>query len=349
MTDLAGEKIAVAMSGGVDSTVTAALLQRQGYTVCGLYMNLGLPGLEKQVARVREIAARLDVNVEVVDLSQSFAEEVLRYFRRSYFSGRTPNPCVICNPQIKFGRLLAEVQKRDIEVLATGHYVRNEWNGSLWQLKKGQDSRKDQSYFLCRLGQEQLRHLVFPLGEWSKDRVYEVASDLGFHDFGGQESQDICFLQGKSIREYFSSEEGFEAQPKAGEIVTAEGKVLGSHQGIYTYTVGQRRGLGIPDRTPYYIIGLNPEKNQVVVGKEADLWEKHLLISDMNWLADKTPTLPQVYTVKIRYRHDGAPALVSQTEKGIVVTFDTAQRAITPGQFAVLYDKDVVVGGGEIR
>ncbi|MBC8316755.1 MAG: tRNA 2-thiouridine(34) synthase MnmA [Desulfobulbaceae bacterium] len=346
MTDHSEKKIAVAMSGGVDSTVTAALLQKQGYTVCGLYMNLGLPGLEKQVAKVKEIAVRLGIDFEVVDLSQAFAGEVLHYFRKSYFSGRTPNPCVVCNPRIKFGRLLNEVHKRDIDVLATGHYVRNEWNGSMWQLKKGKDSRKDQSYFLCRLSQEQLKYLVFPLGGWRKDRVYQTAVALGFHDFGGQESQDICFIQGKSISEYFSVDD--DALPKAGEIVTSEGKVLGSHQGICSYTVGQRRGLGIPDSTPYYVVGLNQEKNQVVVGKEEDLWEKRLLVSDMNWLGGSAPRLPCVYTVKIRYRHDGAPALVSQTDNGIEVVFETPQRAITPGQFAVLYDEDAVVGGGEI-
>jgi tRNA-specific 2-thiouridylase len=348
MLDIAEKKIAVAMSGGVDSTVAAALLQQKGYSVCGLYMDLGLPGLEKQVARVQGIAGRLGLNVEVVDLSQPFAEHVLSYFQKSYFAGKTPNPCVVCNPMIKFGRLLSEVQKRGMQTLATGHYVRNERSGSLWLLKRGKDSRKDQSYFLCRLRQQQLEHLLFPLGELSKDRVYELAAELGFHDFGGQESQDICFMQGKSISDYFSVEKGAEAHSVAGEIVTSGGKVLGEHHGICNYTVGQRRGLGIPDSTPYYVTGINPENNQVVVGKEADLWKKDLFVAEMNWLAGKEPELPRVYTVKVRHRHDGAPALVTQSGNGIAVAFETPQRAITPGQFAVIYDEDIVVGGGEI-
>ena len=349
MIDRAKKNIAVAMSGGVDSTVTAALLQQQGYLVRGFYMDLGLPGLKKQVARVWERAAQLGVEVEVVDLAQPFFEEVLNYFHNTYCAGRTPNPCVLCNPQIKFGKLLAEVQKRNISVMATGHYVRNEWNGSLWQLKKGKDSKKDQSYFLCRLGQEQLRHIVFPLGEWTKERVYTIAGELGFQDFGGEESQDICFMEGMTIRDYFTSEGKREQQPPEGEIVTAAGDVVGRHQGIYGYTVGQRRGLGIPDKTPYYVIGLNPDSNQVVVGKEADLWSDRLFIQDVNWVSGEPPELPHKYTVKIRYRHDGAPAEVSMTEERIRVVFDSPQRAITPGQFAVLYDGDVVIGGGAIR
>lgn len=349
MIDLTEKNIGVAMSGGVDSTVTAAVLQQQGYVVRGFYMDLGLPGVEKHVTRVKEIADQLSVEIEIIDLARPFFEEVLHYFRNAYFAGRTPNPCVRCNPQIKFGRLLTEIQKRKFPVMATGHYARNVWNGSLWQLKKGKDRKKDQSYFLCRLRQEQLRHITFPLGELSKVRVYEMAAELGFHDFRGKESQDICFLQGMSIRDYFSSEGIDSNTPACGEIVTVSGDVVGRHQGIYGYTVGQRRGLGIPDKTPYYVIGLDPDRNQVVVGKEADLWSDRLFIQDMNWLSGRPHELLHRYTVKIRYRHDGAPAKVTMTQDGVWVVFDSPQRAITPGQFAVLYDGDVVVGGGAIR
>lgn len=347
MPDLPEKKIAVAMSGGVDSTVTAALLQQQGYNVLGFHMNLGLPANAKQVARVQEICSQLQIPLEVIDLSQPFQRDVLTYFREAYFSGKTPNPCVMCNPSIKFGKLLDAVQKRGIAEMATGHYVRNGRDGNKWQLKKGKDAKKDQSYFLCRVTQEQLRHLIFPLGRWSKEDVYSFAVDLGFYDFGGQESQDICFLQGETIGQYFNAL-GTDGRAEAGDIVTISGEVVGRHQGIYRYTVGQRRGLGIPDSTPFYVVGLNSQRNQVVVGKEEDLWERHLEIRNVNWTLGMPPVLPHTYTVKIRYRHKGEKASVAQGNNRIEVSFKEPQRAITPGQFAVLYEGDNVVGGGEI-
>jgi tRNA-specific 2-thiouridylase len=347
MPDLPETNIAVAMSGGVDSTVTAALLQQQGYKVLGFHMDLGLPGLKKQVARVREITSRLDIPLEVIDLSQDFQRDVLTYFRKAYFSGKTPNPCVVCNPAIKFGKLFEAIQKYEMAGMATGHYVRNEKVGTKWQLKKGKDTKKDQSYFLCRVRQEQLPHLIFPLGDLSKEQVYSLAVNLGFHDFEGQESQDICFLQGMNVKQYFSQNLELEP-PSKGEIVTLSGEMVGRHQGIFGYTIGQRRGLGIPDSTPFYVVGIQAEKNQVIVGKEEDLWGKHLKINNINWTLGEPPSLPCTYTVKIRYRHEGARAYVAQENDRIQVSFEEPQRAITPGQFAVLYDEDNVVGGGEI-
>ncbi|MEN8258913.1 MAG: tRNA 2-thiouridine(34) synthase MnmA [Thermodesulfobacteriota bacterium] len=339
-------RIAVAMSGGVDSTVTARLLAREGHEVCGLFMALAQPDLDQQVARVEEVADRLGVELKVVDLSQEFQRHVLDYFARSYFQGRTPNPCVVCNPMVKCGQLLAAAEKLGCEALATGHYVRIQKSASAYQLLKGKDAGKDQSYFLCGLQQEQLARLRFPLGELHKEEVYGLAEEFGFTDFRGQESQDVCFLKECSVQD-FLADYGPET-PRPGEIVDRQGTILGQHQGIHRYTIGQRRGLGIPAPQPLYVVGLDAKKNLVIVGSDQDLWGKSLTVSQFNWLAAKEPALPKVFTVKIRYRHQGAEAWLEKSDAGYRLFFSEPQRAITPGQFAVLYDGEELVGGGEI-
>lgn len=339
-------RIAVAMSGGVDSTVTARLLAQEGHEVCGLFMSLSQPDLAEQVARVEEVAGRLGVELQVVDLSQVFQRHVLDYFVASYFRGRTPNPCVVCNPMVKCGQLLAEADRLGCQALATGHYVRRRQSAAGYELLKGRDGGKDQSYFLCGLKQEQLARLRFPLGELHKEEVYSLAEEFGFHDFRGQESQDVCFLKERSVQQ-FLEEYGAEAgQP--GEVVDGQGRVLGHHLGIHRYTIGQRRGLGIPAPEPLYVIGLDGQNNRVVVGGDDDLWQSSLVVAEMNWLSGQEPQLPKTMTVKIRYRHAGAEALVSRRDNGLEIVFSEPQRAITPGQFAVLYEGEVLLGGGEI-
>ncbi len=339
-------RIAVAMSGGVDSTVTARLLAREGHEVCGLFMALAQPDLEAQVAKVEEVAGRLGVELQVVDLSQAFQRHVLDYFVASYFQGHTPNPCVVCNPMVKCGKLLAEAEKLGCEALATGHYVRLHKSASGYQLLKGRDSAKDQSYFLCGLSQQQLARLRFPLGELRKEEVYKLAEEFGFTDFRGQESQDVCFLKECSVQD-FLADYSPEA-PRPGDIVDRQGRILGRHQGIHRYTIGQRRGLGIPAPQPLYVVGLDAENHRVIVGSDQDLWGKSLTVSHFNWLAGQEPSLPKRYTVKIRYRHQGAEARLEKIEGGYQLFFTEPQRAITPGQFAVLYDGEELVGGGEI-
>lgn len=339
-------RIAVAMSGGVDSTVTARLLAQAGHEVCGLFMALSQPDLAQQVARVEEMAARLDVELKIVDLSQVFERHVLDYFVRSYFQGRTPNPCVVCNPNVKFGQLLAEAEKQGCEAMATGHYVRLCHSATGYELLKGKDGRKDQSYFLCGLQQEQLARLRFPLGELDKEEVYRLAEEFGFDDFRGRESQDVCFLKERSVQEFLQQYGAERAQ--SGEVVDGQGKVLGHHLGIQRYTIGQRRGLGIPAPEPLYVIGLDAEHNRVIVGSDQDLWGKSLTVRHFNWLTGTEPSLPKIFTAKIRYRHQGAAALVEKGEGGYRLIFTEPQRAITPGQFAVLYDGEELIGGGEI-
>ena len=339
-------RIAVAMSGGVDSTVTTRLLAQEGHEVHGLFMALSQPDLDQQVAKVKEVASRLEVELTVVDLHQVFKREVLDYFANSYFQGRTPNPCVVCNPVVKCGQLLAEAKKLGCQALATGHYVRLRESAGGYQLLKGVDPGKDQSYFLCGLQQEQLAALRFPLGELHKEEVYLLAEEFGFDDFRGQESQDVCFLKECSVQDFLG--QYGDQTPQSGDIIDDHGKVLGRHQGIHRYTIGQRRGLGIPAAEPLYVIDLDADRNRVIVGGDASLWGKELYVPTMNWLAGVEPDLPTSMIVKIRYRHDGAQAMVSKKDDGYLIIFDEAQRAITPGQFAALYDGEVLVGGGEI-
>ncbi len=335
------EKIAVAMSGGVDSTVCALLLQKK-YDVHGYFMNLGLPDHGEQIKRVRHIAGLIDVPLVEVDLADDFAKEVVDYFCRSYAEGRTPNPCVICNPRIKFGKLFNAIHRDGIEKMATGHYVRLSSDGR--RLLQGIDAGKDQSYFLCGLSRIQLQHVLFPLGVLTKREVYSLAADAGLHFMEERESQDVCFLQNESPGDFLKKK----ADCQKGDIVTRDGKIIGRHSGVFYYTVGQRRGVGVCDRTPYYVTGLCAEKNQVIVGKKADLLEKELLVRSVNWISGEPPHLPGRFMVKIRYRHQPAPAQLSMEGRLVRVVFCEAQRAITPGQFAVFYDGDEVVGGGEI-
>jgi tRNA-specific 2-thiouridylase len=321
--------VGVAMSGGVDSSVTATLLKKMGHDVHGFFMALAQPDLDQQVQRVKKVAAYLDIPLVIVDLADEFKEAVIDYFTQSYFSGKTPNPCIVCNPRIKFGRLLEEILATGCQYMATGHYARvvQSQNGS-FHLFKGLDPKKDQSYFLHRLTQQQLARILMPLGEQTKANVYKMAVKLGVSGVHGAESQDVCFLKGQELSNFMSRYAG--ADMGKGPIVTLEGAEVGRHQGIHCYTVGQRKGLGLPDATPYYVVALDPLKNAVVVGKKQDLWQKELSVGRINWIAGEKPNLPYDFIIKIRYRHKGA------------------QLAITPGQFAVFYEDDEVMGGGEI-
>ncbi len=345
---LTGKNVVVAMSGGVDSSVTAALVKKAGATVRGIFMQLAQPDVRHEVERAQGVARHLDIPLEVVDLSVDFKDLVLDYFAESYFCGKTPNPCVVCNRLLKCGKLLTYVQdKFSADFLATGHYARISRDEDGFHLLKGMDHKKDQSYFLCRLDQEQLSHLLFPLGEVTKEQVYKMAEDLGLAGKHGRESQDVCFLKDQSVAGFLS---GYSAQaPGPGEIISSSGARLKSHRGIHNFTVGQRRGLGIPDSTPYYVIGLDAESNTVIVGKDDQLWHSSLRVQAMHWLSGSPPDLPGNFEVKIRYRHAAAPATVVGNDDGSFnVRFHTPQRAITPGQFVVLYDGDEVVAGGEI-
>ncbi|MDF1614035.1 tRNA 2-thiouridine(34) synthase MnmA [Desulfurivibrio dismutans] len=361
------KRIAVAMSGGVDSSVTAALLLQAGAEVEGVFMRLAQPGIDDHQRRVEGVAAHLGIPLTVLDLSESFAQKVLQPFVAAYLAGVTPNPCVFCNRQIKFGLLLEAMLARRADFLATGHYVRltpappgiagaaGATDADDLALRRGGDPRKDQSYFLCRLKREVLPRILFPLGEKRKTEVYEMAAGLGLSGRHGPESQDVCFLGGQSVADFLTAYvERAEAEQNGpvvaaeGLIVTVEGRQVGRHRGVFRYTIGQRRGLGIPDATPYYVVALDVKANRVVVGKPEDLLRRQIRLADLNWLIDP-PRLPGRFTVQLRHRHRPAPALVEAAADGtITLTFDQPQRAPAPGQYAALYHDDQLLAGGEI-
>ncbi len=343
------KKIGVALSGGVDSTAAALLLQQE-HEVYGFFMRLGessVPDGAIQEQKARTVAQRLGLSLEVIDLRAAFDELVLRYFTRSYQQGHTPNPCMVCNQAIKFGLFMENILARGMEAMATGHYARVAQRGDIWHLAQGRDPVKDQSYFLARLRQEQLRRCLFPLGEMEKALVYRLVESHGLTGFRGQESQDVCFLAATTVGQFLT--ERIPRAEQSGAIVSRDGQKLGLHQGIFHYTIGQRRGLGIADATPWFVIGLDPVTRNVIVGKEEELVRDHLVITNPHWLTAQPPEADREYQVKIRYRHQGAPASMKKiNDQRWQIQFATPQRAITPGQFAVIYDQEWVVGCGEI-
>jgi tRNA-specific 2-thiouridylase len=353
------KKVVVAMSGGVDSSVAAALLKEQGYVVSGVTMKIwdgeafsgevrrsGCygPGEEEDIKDAQRVAEILAIPFHVLDLKTEYKSHVLDYFCREYLSGRTPNPCIRCNRWIKFDALWKRARESGIEFdyFATGHYARVEYdeNRRRHSLKKARDLRKDQSYFLFSLPQEQLGHSLFPVGNYTKEEVRKMASDFGLDVNDKPESQD--FIAGG----YSSLMKG---PVHSGPILDRQGNVLGQHKGIPFYTVGQRRGLGISAKEPLYVSDIVPEKNAIVVGSKEELYSDELIAAGLNWIAER-PTQPIKAKAKIRYLHREAEAMiVPLDENKAYVKFQEPQMAITPGQAVVFYDGEVVLGGGTIE
>jgi tRNA-specific 2-thiouridylase len=339
-------RVGIAMSGGVDSTACALLL-RDGHQVEGFFMHLAQPNFAAQEERVRSIAARLAIPLHVIDLRRPFAEKVLNYFSDSYFKGLTPNPCVICNREIKFGLFMDAMLTSGMTAMATGHYARILKTGNIHHLYKGIDPKKDQSYFLSRLNQEQLAKIIFPLGDCTKESIYHFVEEHGFDDFHGLESQDVCFLANNELGSFL--EDRASGENTVGPIISTSGKQLGSHRGLFRYTIGQRRGLGIAFESPLYVVGLDIEANTVIVGGNQDLLRGRILAEKFHWLAGTAPDTDKLYTVRIRYSHPGSIAkLALQADGSGEIFFDKPQRAITPGQFAVVYDDNELLGSGII-
>jgi tRNA-specific 2-thiouridylase len=365
------QTIAVAMSGGVDSSTVAAMLCEQGYRVIGLTMQLwnqrrlaGHEGMPESVQGrccsiddvydARRVAETLAIPYYVVNQEQRFEDDVVRPFVAEYLSGRTPIPCSLCNNHLKFDQLLITARQIGAELLATGHYARNEFDERTgrWVLKRPADRAKDQTYFLFGLTQEQLSRTLFPLGHMRKPEVREEAKRTGLRVFEKQDSQEICFIPGGDYKKFldaYLAEQGEELPDTSGELVTTSGEVVGTHNGIHNFTVGQRKGLGIATGAPLYVLELRGDMRQVVVGPGDELLSRSLRAKRVNWISVADLDAPMRVQAKIRHRHEAAEAVVAKVGDGEVeVTFDHPQRAITPGQAVVFYDGDVVAGGGWI-
>jgi tRNA-specific 2-thiouridylase len=346
--------VAVAISGGVDSLVAAFLLREKGHDVFGYHFRTGYEsidtagkGTSPRLADIDNISGQLAIPIEVLDLSQLFRESVVAYFTEAYQDGRTPNPCLYCNPTIKFGHLLTHVRQKGAEALATGHYARLETTpDGRCHLYRGVDARKDQSYFLSRLTPQQLRHACFPLGGLTKEAVCAIARENHLTPTTRGESQDICFIKNAPYHEFLQKQEGFE--PCAGPIVDTQGRLLGHHQGLHQFTVGQRRGINCPAAEPYYVIRIDHRHNRLVVGHRNELYRETCTVEDVNWITRPEPFPADVMT-QIRYRHQSAPSRLSGiSAHAVQVTFDHPQKAVTPGQGAVFYRNNEVLGGGWI-
>ncbi len=368
---LLSKTIAVAMSGGVDSSTVAAMLCQRGYHVVGLTMQLwnqrrlaGRNGMAEPVQGrccslddvydARRVAETLGIPYYVVNQEERFEQDVVRPFVAEYLSGRTPIPCSLCNNHLKFDQLLITARQIGAELLATGHYARNEFDerSGRWLLKRPADGSKDQTYFLFGLTQEQLSRTLFPLGEMCKPEVREEAKRAGLRLYEKPDSQEICFVPTGDYKQFLDAyleEQGETLPDTAGELVTSRGEVVGAHSGIHNFTVGQRKGLGVATGSPLYVIEIRGDRRQVVVGGENELLSRTLRAKRMNWIAIDDLREPMRVKAKIRHRHEPAAATIEKSgENEVLVTFDEPQRAITPGQAAVFYDGDVVVGGGWI-
>lgn len=348
------------MSGGVDSSTAAWLLKKEGYEVIGATMCLGSPDRGKtgtyrccglsDIEDARRVALQLEIPFYVFPMREEFEREIIDYFCREYQVGRTPNPCILCNEKLKFGALLKKAMEMGAEYVATGHYARLEFNERVGRyfLKRGIDRKKDQSYVLFSLKQDQLRHLLFPLGTFPKEEVRRMAFEAGLRIHDKPESQEVCFIQENSYHSFLMEKLNWTVL--AGPILNRKGEVLGTHRGIVFYTIGQRRGLRLAKGRPLYVIGIDPERNAIVVGEEKDVYRDAFSVSSVNWISTDHPVLPLECQVKIRYNHPGAEAIVSDGEgEALEVKFKTPQKAITPGQAAVFYDGEDVLGGGWIQ
>ena len=354
-------KVAVAMSGGVDSSAAAALLKKEGHNVIGITMRLhDEPVVDNNrcsdsrqpdaIRQSKAVADKLGITHVVADFRDIFTERIINDFCREYSVGRTPNPCVRCNQYIKFGALMEKARELEADYLATGHYARIEQDNATGKfiLKKGTDRQKDQSYFLCRLNQEQLSHTMFPVGDMTKEKVKKTAEELNLPVIDRPESQEICFIPDNDYSRFLEEYKPESISP--GPILNRQGDTIGRHTGLHRYTIGQRKGLGIAAAEPLYVTAIEPETNAVIAGSKDQTYGDELTATDVSWTAGTPPEYPVTVKARIRYRHPEAEAVVTPLDSSSVhVKFTEPQMAITPGQTIVFYDGENVIGGGTIN
>lgn len=341
-------KVAVLMSGGIDSSIASYLLLKEGFEVTGVFIKMypqSLRRSDEALNRAKNFSNKIKFPFYVIDALEDFHKYVIQDFISSYENGFTPNPCVVCNKYIKFGLFLNyALNELNVDFIASGHYARIKKENSRYLLLKGIDPLKDQSYMLYTLTQDVLSRLIFPLGEYKKEDVKKIAEDLAINFDFGNESEDLCFVN----KDYKSFLNKYIA-PKKGKIVSVTGEVLGEHNGIHLFTIGQREGLGISSSQPLYVIELDPKNNIVKVGPKSEAYKRNLIVENIYLIPFDSLIEEIKVTAKVRYRGEEKPCLVKREEDYIYVTFLEPQFAITPGQSIVFYNKDIVIGGGIIK
>jgi len=360
---------AIALSGGIDSLTAAYLLKQQGHHVIGIHFITGFEtkdshhhnsrlskesftadfstGENSHSLKIADIANQLGITVKIIDISTDFQLKVIDYFTQTYLSGKTPNPCLVCNPSIKFGTLLTCARKLGASRLATGHYARISADSlGGFHLLRGIDNKKDQSYFLAFMTQKQLARACFPLGKMTKSDVKKLAKEKGLYPVTKKESQDICFIKGNKYGDFLLQQQDFKAKP--GDIVDIEDNILGRHSGLHLFTIGQRRGINCPASQPYYVVRIDINQNRLIVGLKKDLLSTSCKVSKINWIIEK-PTSTLDVDIRVRYRHRAVISkLIPNGNTLATIIFETPQSAVTPGQGAVFYKDDEVIGGGWI-
>ncbi len=348
------QRVIVGLSGGVDSSVAAALLLKQGYEVIGVFMknwseNVGdfCCSWSEDLEDARRVAQTLGIRFYVWNFEKEYRERVIDYFFKEYQAGRTPNPDVMCNKEIKFKLFLEKALRFGADFVATGHYARVKKVNNVFQLLRGKDGNKDQSYFLYTLGQQELQHALFPIGEYKKPAVRKLAEQYKLPTFAKKDSQGICFIGEIDIKQLLLQK----IKPKKGDIVLSNGRKVGEHEGLPFYTIGQRGGINIGGAGPYYVIAKDKKKNQLVISDDPQdplLWKHECIVADLSWTRDMA--IPKNLEVAIRYRHPAVSASVEILPRHrLKLVFSEAQRAVTPGQMAVFYQGDELIGGGVIE